>query len=188
MFTDAEKDAIRKSWRLVVPIAETAADLFYKRLFELRPQYRSFFSDDMSGQKRKLLKMLAFVVKAMDWADADWQREVDPTEDLMLVVLAMGRRHAQLYKIPDESYAPVGEALLWTLDYGLGDAFSPPVRAAWTRLYGLISQTMRMGAAALEAGSMPSAAAAQQHGEEALMSQMSGVGIDEARLGMEEPS
>ena len=30
MFTDNEKKAILGSWRLVVPIADTAADLFYK--------------------------------------------------------------------------------------------------------------------------------------------------------------
>ena len=40
MLDDQQKVLLRDSWRMVVPIAETAADLFYKRLFELRPDYR----------------------------------------------------------------------------------------------------------------------------------------------------
>lgn len=189
MFSDAEKDAIRRSWRLVVPIAETAADLFYKRLFEIKPDYSRLFPADMAGQKRKLVKMLAFVVKAMDWSNDQWRDRVDPNDDLMLVILALGRRHAALYKIPADSYGPVGEALLWTLDYGLGEAFSPTVRAVWAKLYGLVAQTMRMGAATIDLDGVTNTAEdAQMRGEEAIQSHLVEVGIDEARLGFaEEP-
>jgi nitric oxide dioxygenase len=76
MLNDSEKAAIRQSWRLVIPIAETAADLFYRRLFELKPEYRQLFSMDMASQKRKLLHMLAFVVKSLDYREADWRNEV----------------------------------------------------------------------------------------------------------------
>jgi hemoglobin-like flavoprotein len=189
LFSDAEKQAIQRSWRLVVPIAETAADLFYKRLFETHPDYRRFFPSDMSAQKRKLVRMLAFIVKSMEWSDAQWREEVDPSEDLMLVVLAMGRRHTDLYKIPNESYAPVGEALIWTLDYALGDAFTPETRAAWERLYSVVAQTMRMGAmsAADEENALPADAKVAEHnGEAALLAQMADVGIDDARLGLPE--
>jgi hemoglobin-like flavoprotein len=150
MIDDAQKQAILRSWRLVVPIAETAADLFYKRLFELRPDYRSLFPDDISAQKRKLVKMLSFVVKSLDWPDSAWRDAVPPEDDLMLVVLALGRRHAVLYKIPDDSYGPVGEALLWTLDYGLGKAFTDDVREAWLGIYKLLVVAMRMGAALVD--------------------------------------
>jgi hypothetical protein len=81
MFTDPEKEAIRRSWRLVVPIAETAADLFYRRLFELRPECRVLFPSDLSSQKQKLVKMLAFVVEALDWSDDEWETpEVELSE------------------------------------------------------------------------------------------------------------
>jgi hemoglobin-like flavoprotein len=66
-------------------------------------------------------------------------------DDLFLVVLALGRRHTELYSVPDAAYATVGEALLWTLDYGLGKQFTPPVRAAWTKVYGRVSTAMKMG-------------------------------------------
>ena len=148
MLTEQDRKLILQSWRLVVPIAETAGDLFYRRLFELKPEYRSLFRDDLSKQKRKLVGMLAFIVKSMDWLASEWREEVPVEEDLAMVVMAMGRRHAELYRIPDESYATVGEALLWTLDQGLGPAFTDEVRSAWTRLYEVVSLTMRMGASA----------------------------------------
>lgn len=185
MFTNDDKKALLGSWRLVVPIADTAADLFYRRLFELRPDYRQLFPEDMSNQKRKLVKMLAFIVKSLDWLDEQWKEDVAPNEDLMLVVLAMGRRHSLLYRIPDSSYAVVGEALIWTLDYGLGDAFTPAVRNAWLRLYTYLATAMRMGATAMEpASDIVSADEAQRHGTFALLSQQAEAGIDEARLGL----
>src|SRR5690606_27728463 len=129
-------------------IAQTAGDLFYRRLFEIKPEYRSLFPEQMDKQKQKLVRMLQFIVKSMDWMSEQWRDEVAPEDDLCLVVLAMGRRHDQLYKIPEEAYAPVGDALMWTLDQGLGDAFSDEVRASWVRLYNVVSTTMKMGARA----------------------------------------
>lgn len=147
MITDVEKDDIRRTWKLVVPIAPTAADLFYKRLFELRPDYQGLFSNDLTAQKRKLLQMLAFIVKSLDWPESAWKDTTSAEEDLVLIVLALGRRHKDLYRVPVESYAVVGEALLWTLDYGLGPAFDDAARTAWLHVYQLVSTTMRMGAA-----------------------------------------
>ena len=152
MLTDHHKEAIVRSWRLVVPIKETAADLFYKRLFELKPEYQQLFTGDMAAQKRKLIAMLAFIVRSLDWKDADWKESVDENEDLFLVVLALGRRHIELYHVPDEAYETVGEALLWTLDYGLGEAFTDEVRQAWTLVYTLLATTMKMGRTAKHLG------------------------------------
>jgi hemoglobin-like flavoprotein len=145
VLNDAEKKLILNSWRLVVPIKGTAADLFYRRLFEIKPAYQQLFKSDMAAQKRKFIAMLAFIVKALDWSDSAWRDDVAEEDDLFLVVLALGRRHAELYAIPDAAYAAVGEALLWTLDYGLGKEFTPPVRAAWTKIYGLVATAMKMG-------------------------------------------
>jgi hemoglobin-like flavoprotein len=145
VITDEEKAAIRDSWRLVVPIADTASDLFYKKLFEIRPDYRRLFPDDMRAQKRKLVTMLAFIVKALDWPDSAWREQVAEEDDLCLVLLALGRRHSELYRIPDSGYEAVAEALLWTLDYGLGKKFDAPTRAAWTHVYQLVALTMKMG-------------------------------------------
>lgn len=153
MLNDNQKAAIRRSWQLVVPIADTAADLFYKRLFELQPSYRKMFGEDLAPQKRKLVSMLAFIVKTLDWDDAKWKDPCKTDDDLFLVVLALGLRHAELYRVPDEGYDTVGAALLWTLDYGLGEAFTTDVRDAWARVYGLVAQTMKMGRCAHGEGS-----------------------------------
>jgi hemoglobin-like flavoprotein len=183
VFSDSEKEIVLRNWRLVVPIAETAADLFYRRLFELRPEYRSLFGEDMTAQKRKLIRMLAFIVRSLEWREDQWKDDVDPQEDLMLVVLALGRRHQDLYKIPPDSYGSVGEALLWTLGQGLGDAFTPTARDVWTKLYTLLATTMQMGATAIfptEIGATETLA------EAALIGQQAAAGIDDVRLGFAE--
>lgn len=145
MLDQQKRRTIVDSFKLVVPIADTAADLFYRRLFELQPSYRALFSDDLARQKAKLVSMLAFIVKSLDFRDEQWREDVNENEDLFYVLLALGRRHTELYRIPDESYEVVGEALLWTLDYGLGEAFSDEVRNAWAEVYGAIAMTMKMG-------------------------------------------
>lgn len=152
VLSDADKEIIKDTWRLVEPIRDTAADLFYRRLFELKPEYRALFKQNMESQKRKLISMLAFIVKSLNWPDSMWKEEVDPEEDLFLIVLALGRRHRELYKIPEESYKTVREVLLWTMDYGLGKAFTPEAREAWARVYDLVSTTMKLGQGATDLG------------------------------------
>ena len=146
ILTDSEKHLIASSYRLVVPVAETVADLFYKRLFDEKPQYRKLFPEDMTRQKRKLMTMLAFITKSLDWTEEQWNDNVEPEDDLCLVVLALGRRHHSLYKIPDEAYGPVEVVLLWSLDQGLGRVFTPELRQAWAKLYRVLAMTMKMGA------------------------------------------
>jgi hemoglobin-like flavoprotein len=152
MLTEADKALISSTWNLVLPIQETAADLFYRRLFELAPQYEVLFKTGMEAQKRKLIAMLGFVVKSLGWPEAAWEQDVDHKSDLFLVVLALGRRHRELYKVPDEAYGTVREALLWTLDYALGEAFAPDAKVAWTRVYDLVAMTMKMGQGATDMG------------------------------------
>ena len=146
MLTDPEKHLIVSSYRLIVPISETVADLFYRRLFKECPQYRSLFSQDMASQKRKFMAMLTFITRSLDWTQAQWGEDIAPEDDLFLVVVALGRRHHLLYKVPEDAYGPVEAALLWTLDQGLGQAFTPELRTAWAKLYRALSTMMRLGA------------------------------------------
>jgi nitric oxide dioxygenase len=121
---------VQTSYAKVAPIAATAADLFYGRLFEIAPDVRRLFSDDMAGQKKKLMLMLGAAVGSLNRLDA-----------LLPVVRALGERHAG-YGVTVAHFAPVGAALLWTLEQGLGPAFTPEVKDAWTTAYGVLSQTM----------------------------------------------
>lgn len=109
---------------------EAAAELFYTRLFELAPQLRGMFKSDMKAQEVKLMTMLAAVVEGLD-----------RIESLLPTVRDLGARHAG-YGATPEHFDIVGEALLWTLEKGLGETFTEEVKEAWTETYCLLSSVM----------------------------------------------
>lgn len=129
--TPEEKMLVQRSFTRVLPIADTAADLFYDRLFTLDPSLRRLFAADLTQQKRALMAMLQVAVAGLD----------EPTT-LLPAVRQLGRRHAG-YGVTDRDYDTVGAALLWTLGQGLGEQFTPAVEAAWTTVYALLAGTMR---------------------------------------------
>ena len=121
---------VQTSFAKVVPIAGTAADLFYGRLFEIAPEVRDLFPDDLSEQKKKLMAMLGTAVGALTRLD-----------QLLPAVRALGERHAG-YGVEAGHFAPVGAALLWTLEQGLGEDFTPEVKDAWAAVYTVLSSLM----------------------------------------------
>ena len=134
MLTDTQKALVQESFAAIVPIADDAAALFYRRLFELDPSLERMFKGDMAEQRRKLMQMLTAAVKGLD-----------RLEQLVPVVEDLGRRHAG-YGVADAHYDTVGAALLWTLEKGLGQAFTPEVQDAWVAVYGLLAGTMKNAA------------------------------------------
>ena len=131
-----EIELIRKTWDLVVPITDTAAQLFYQRLFEIDPDTKQLFATtDMDEQHKKLFGAISLVVK-----------NVDRVDTLVPVLQKLGRNHVN-YGVEDRHYDSVGSALLWTLEQGLGPRFTEGARAAWTTAYALVSETMRQAAA-----------------------------------------
>ena len=142
-----QQHLIRSTWALVAPITDQAAALFYRRLFELDPDLARLFERvDMIKQGRMLMQTLAVVVKS-----------VDDLAAIVPAVEALGRRHAA-YGVETKDYATVAEALLWTLETGLGDAFTPAARQAWATAYQILSSVMI--AAADADGMTPAAEAA----------------------------
>jgi hemoglobin-like flavoprotein len=129
--TPHQIDLVQASWKQVVPVAETAAQMFYGRLFFLDPSLRHLFLGDMRDQGRKVMAMLSYTVNGLNRLDV-----------LLPAVRALGRRHAT-YGVRPEHYFTVGAALLWTLEQGLGAAFTPAVREAWVAAYGVLADTMR---------------------------------------------
>jgi len=121
---------VQTSFAKVAPIAEQAAALFYGRLFETEPETRALFSGDMEEQGRKLMAAIAMVVNNL----GELQAVIPAVQDL-------AKRHVA-YGVRPEHYAVVGAALLWTLEQGLGDAFTPEIRAAWASAYGALSEVM----------------------------------------------
>ena len=131
---------VQESFKKVVPIADKAADLFYDRLFTIAPEVRSLFPADLSEQKKKLMQVLATAVT-----------NLHQVEKVLPVVEELGRRHVA-YGVTEKHYTPVGAALLWTLEQGLGPEFSPPVKAAWTETYITVAGVMTKAAATAPAG------------------------------------
>jgi hemoglobin-like flavoprotein len=129
---------VQDSFAKVRPIADTAADLFYGRLFEIAPAVRPMFPEDMREQKKKLMAMLGLAVTNLDKPDT-----------VVPALQKLGRQHVA-FGTRAAHYEPVGAALLWTLEQGLGPDFTPAVREAWVETYGLVAGVMR--AAAAEAG------------------------------------
>lgn len=121
---------VQDTFKLVVPIKETAAELFYKRLFELEPSVRPMFPEDVTEQGKKLMAALGTVVSGLT-----------ALETIVPTVQKLGVSHVG-YGVKDEHYGVVGEALIWTLEQGLGDAFTVEVRDAWLAAYTLLANVM----------------------------------------------
>jgi len=134
MVTPTQKTLVQETFDSIAPIADDAAALFYRRLFELDPSLRAMFRGDMSEQRRKLMNMLGAAVKGLD-----------RLEQLVPVVQDLGRKHTG-YGVEDRHYDTVGAALLWTLEKGLGSGFTPEVKEAWAAVYGLLASTMQTAA------------------------------------------
>ncbi|MES2194217.1 MAG: globin family protein [Pseudomonadota bacterium] len=121
---------VQESFAKVVPISEAAAVIFYDRLFEVAPSVKAMFPDDMSGQRKKLMMMLAAVVNGLG-----------NLESILPAASALAKRHVG-YGAQPEHYPVVGGALLWTLEKGLGEAWTPDVADAWTAAYETLSGYM----------------------------------------------
>jgi hemoglobin-like flavoprotein len=131
---------VQRSWEQVLPIADQAAQLFYSRLFQLDPSLRPMFAhSDMKEQRKKLMQMITVAVRGLE-----------RLHELVPAVQALGRRHVG-YGVTDAHYDTVGAALLWTLEQGLGEAFTPETREAWTATYVTLAGVMKGAAKELAA-------------------------------------
>ena len=130
---------VQQSFAKVAPIAETAAELFYGKLFELDPELKQLFRGDMKEQGAKLMATLNVVVNGLTDLDT-----------IVPAVQQLGRRHVG-YGVKDSHYDIVGEALIWTLGQGLGDDFTEDVKQSWITAYNILAATMKDAAAELAA-------------------------------------
>ena len=132
--TPRQKELVKGSWDQVVPIQETAAELFYGRLFDVYPEVKPYFKGDMKEQGKKLMSMLSMAVNGLD----NLNTLVEPLK-------ALGAKHRG-YGVGPEDYSKVADAFLWTLDQGLGDAFTEEVKDAWVVTYTAVAGVMIEGA------------------------------------------
>jgi len=129
--TNDDKLLVQRSWERVLALEDAAPRLFYQKLFEMDPALRGLFKGDLQEQGTKLVQMITAAVRGLDRLDA-----------LLPVVRNLGARHGA-YGVRDQDYGTVAAALLATLEQGLGGEFTPEVKSAWIKTYGVLSQTMR---------------------------------------------
>lgn len=130
MMTPHQIQLVQTTFKDVAQIKDQAAALFYDRLFELDPSLKRLFRNDMQEQGRKLMAAIGVVVAGLNDLD-----RIVPT------VRALGARHTE-YGVLPQHYDTVGEALLWTLERGLGNKFTSDVSDAWATAYGTLAGVM----------------------------------------------
>jgi hemoglobin-like flavoprotein len=133
MITETQIALVQSSFRHVLPIAEAAGLLFYERIFNVAPEARELFGDDIGLQARRTM---AAVQTAVDG--------LDNPEMVAPFLERLGARHVR-YGVRPEHFDLIGAALLWTLEQGLGERFTPPVRDAWVAAWEVISDAMLVG-------------------------------------------
>ena len=128
--TPEQVNLVQQSFAKVAAISEQAAMLFYDRLFEVAPSVKAMFPADMTEQRKKLMGTLAVVVNGLG-----------DLGSVLPAASALAKRHVS-YGAKPEHYPVVGGTLLWTLEKGLGEAWTPDVADAWTAAYGTLSGYM----------------------------------------------
>ena len=129
-------ELVQRTWRAVLPVGDTAAELFYGKLFSLDPGLRRLFKNDMVEQGRNLTAMISVAVGMLH-----------KPERILLAVRQLGERHAG-YGVERRHYELVGTSLIWMLDKVLGEAFTPEVKAAWWAAYAFLADAMQEAACA----------------------------------------
>src|SRR5262249_4301812 len=132
-------ELVQSSWEQVLPIADVAGGLLYTRLFEINPDARKLFDGaSIAAQGRKLMSVVGQAIN-----------NLHRIHTMLPALRYLGPRHA-LYGVLDEHYDQGGEALLWTLETGLGEAFDMETRNAWAAAYALIVGAMKEGAGVVQ--------------------------------------
>jgi hemoglobin-like flavoprotein len=133
MITTAQIELVQSSFQQVLPIADAAGMLLYERIFFLAPESRALFDDDIASQAKRVMAAVKVAVDGLGRLD-----------DVAPFLVRLGARHVR-YGVRPEHFAVVADALLWTLEQGLGAAFTPDVRDAWVAAWNVIADAMATG-------------------------------------------
>lgn len=138
--TNPQLKLVKQTWTLLREIDPAIlGDVFYGRLFIKYPALRPLFKGSMDYQYQRFIAMLSLIVARLD-----------RPETIMQEIRQLAGRH-EAYGVKPEHYAAVREALLWTLERGLGGDWNPDVEQAWGACYDLLTRSM------LESGKLPAA-------------------------------
>jgi nitric oxide dioxygenase len=125
--TAAEIERVRDSFDQVWAISARTAELFFSRLFASDVFVRPLFRSDPEERKRKFITTLALIVAALD-----------DNADLPSLAERLAMQQAEL-GVNSEHHALIADALLWSLEQGLGAQWTPCVAASWRKAYRLLT-------------------------------------------------
>jgi len=130
--TENNFELVKKSWAIIAKIDfEIVGGAFYIRLFQIAPELRAMFkTNSMTEQSVKLGCMLSYVIS-----------KFERFEDILDEVSSLAQRHTK-YGVKEEHYKAGGDALLWTLERGLGEYWNEELNFAWRDFYETISAVM----------------------------------------------
>jgi hemoglobin-like flavoprotein len=129
--TNDDIQLVQRSWLQARPMNQAIAEVFFARLFELDPGMRTLFDQDLSKPRTRLLQIISASVRGLDRLDS-----------MLPVLRLLGMRH-RILGVRDEHYASIAAAWLWTLEKALRADFTPVVKSAWIKTYGVLSQPLR---------------------------------------------
>ncbi|XP_028994416.1 neuroglobin [Betta splendens] len=142
-----DKELIRGSWESLGKNKVPHGVIMFSRLFELDPALLSLFrystNCDTTQDCVSSPEFLEHVTKVMLVIDAAVSH-LDDLPSLEDFLLNLGRKH-QAVGVSTQSFAVVGEALLYMLQRSLGQAYTAPLRQAWLSMYGVVVAAMSRG-------------------------------------------
>ncbi len=122
---------VKSSWSLFRKIdPQIIGDVFYSRLFQQMPSLKAMFRSPMNDQYTKIVDTLSMIVSRLD-----------NLEQITEEITQLAIRHTG-YGVRPAHYKLVGDALLWTLEKGLGNDWNEETAGAWSLCYKLLSDTM----------------------------------------------
>jgi hemoglobin-like flavoprotein len=121
---------VKDTWSYFIIKSDQAGELFYARLFEVAPDVRPLFKEDIREQAKKLMSTVTYVVTKLDKLD-----------NVIGEIRSLAQRHKK-YGAVKAHYAVVGDCLIYTLKNGLGDRWTPQVEAAWVEVYKILANAM----------------------------------------------
>ncbi len=133
MLTQNDIDNITKSWALIVNDQLANMLKFYNRLFEIAPQLRVYFPDDMG----RLAEKLGFTLNLLVTNLVDFDKLRPTLEEL-------GRFHRDL-GVQNSHYRYVIKALLYTIKNAMDIYYSEEIGQSWKRALIAVSTIMIEG-------------------------------------------
>ncbi|XP_039897846.1 neuroglobin isoform X2 [Simochromis diagramma] len=142
-----DKELIRDSWESLGKNKVPHGVVMFSRLFELDPALLNLFhygtNCDSTQDRLASPEFLEHVTKVMLVIDAAVSH-LDDLHSLEDFLLNLGKKH-QAVGVRTQSFAAVGESLLYMLQCSLGPAYTAPLRQAWLNMYSIVVAMMSRG-------------------------------------------